>query len=85
MANLGIFEINTNGAYVKLSELTNITFNMGQKYLMQNKSGNCILIESLDMPTEGGFTVNNKPFIYECDGSDIYIKTNGNVFLNISE
>lgn len=85
MANLGIFEINTNGEYLKLSDITGITFNINQRYLMQNKGGNCILIESLDVPKEGGFTVNNKPFIYECDGSDIYIKTNGNVFLNISE
>ena len=85
MANLGVFEINTGGKYKKLSDLTGITFNINQQYLMQNKGGNCILIESQTLPTEGGFTVNNNPFIYECDGTDVYIKTIGNVYLNISE
>lgn len=85
MANLGIFQINTNGKYEKLSDLTGITFNMGSQYLMQNKGGCCILIESAILPKEGGFTVSNNPFIYECDGTDVYIKTNGNVYLNISE
>lgn len=85
MANLGIFKINTKSKYLKLSDLTGINFANGISYLMQNKSGYCILIESYNTPTEGGFTVNNKPFIYECDGTDLYIKTHGNVYLNISE
>ena len=85
MANLGIFKIDTNGEYKLLSELTGITFHAGINYLMQNKGGNCIVIESGIIPTEGGFTVGNKPFIFECEGVDIYIKTNGTVYLNISE
>lgn len=85
MANLGIFKINTNGKYKLLSDLTGLTFHAGINYLMQNKGGNCIIIESAVKPTEGGFTVGNKPFIFECEGIDIYIKTNGNVHLNISE
>ena len=85
MANLGIFEINTNGEYMNLSTLTGITFVTGNSYLIQNYGGSCIVIESSVQPTEGGFVVDNKPFKYECDGSDIYIQTNGNIYLNISE
>lgn len=85
MANLGIFKIDTNGEYKLLSELTGITFHAGINYLIQNKGGNCIVIESASKPKEGGFTVGNRPFIFECEGIDIYIKTNGNTYLNISE
>lgn len=85
MANLGIYAINTNGEYQLLSELTGLTFHAGINYLMQNKGGNCIVIESATKPTEGGITVGNKPFLFECEGIDIYIKTNSSIYLNISE
>lgn len=85
MANLGIFEINTNGEYMNLSTLTGVTFIAGNSYLMQNYSGSCIVIESSVKPTEGGFVVGNEKFQYNCDGTDVYIQTNGSIYLNISE
>lgn len=87
MANLGIFEINTNGAYMKLSDLTGITFSSGSSYLMQNYGHSCIIIETNEQQENinGGFVVDNKPFLYECNGTPVYIKTNNQIYLNISE
>ena len=58
MANLGIFELSsTDGEYVKLSELTELTFTKDTKYSMQiyKNSANLYLCISETKPTEGGF------------------------------
>lgn len=85
MANLGLFEINTNSKYLKLTDLTNVEFVDGNNYLMQNYGKPIFVIESVTEPTKGGFMVDNKPFVYQCDGTDLYIKTDGRIYLNIGE
>lgn len=84
MANLGYFKVNTNGKYVKLSEITGLTIASGTTYLLQVE-GACRVCESATEP-EGGFYINKaEPFSYTAGDADLWVKTNGSCYINIAE
>lgn len=73
MANLATIEVNTNGEYLDLAELADITFSSGNTYLIQ--------IQNMAYIREGetgeGFLINSdKPFQYTAGSDDLYIKAN---------
>ena len=90
MANLGFFEINTDGDYVDLETATGLTFTTGTKYTMQvqNAGDNLTVCVSDTTPTKGGFIMKDlEKFDYTpVEGSDIYVNTGGYgvVYLNIA-
>lgn len=76
MANLGEFKIKTDGEYVKLSELTNITFEPDKTYTLQIFNG-ATLCESATTPTNGGFKINAPVLVQYTaeEDADLYIMT----------
>ena len=58
MANLGKFNIETNGNWQKLSEIAELTFTSGEKYNLQiNKGGLVQFCEKSTTPDDNeGFT-----------------------------
>lgn len=90
MANLGFFEINTQGEYVDLETATELTFTEGTKYTMQvQNAGSSLTICIADStPTEGGFMMKDlEKFDYTpVSGYDIYVKTGsyGKAYINIA-
>lgn len=85
MANLGFFEIDTDGEYVNLSDITGITFASGKTYLIQIQ-GSCNLCESATKPTKGGFLINkNEPFSYTSNGTTLWVCTVSSSYINIAE
>lgn len=88
MANLGFFEIDTEGEYIKLDTITGLTFTEGTKYIMQvqNAIENVIICISDIKPTKGGFVIKNlEKFDYTpISGYDIYACTNGSYGANIN-
>ena len=88
MSNLGIFKINTNKTYQKVSDLTGINFVAGSKYQLQVQTYNgepfYFCVDSV-LPTSGGFKVGLDPFSYTVvEGSDLYVYTHGEIYLNIA-
>lgn len=87
MANLGTFRINTAYEYVKVSELTGITFESGNTYLLQAQNA-CYICESTTLPDDnnlGFILTNNNIFSFTPSEGDLYIKTFGaGIVLNIS-
>ena len=72
MANLWTGNVNTNGVYQKLSELSEITFTTDTKYVIQ--------IQNLAYVREGtvgeGILINTTdPFEYQAGEEDLYIMT----------
>ena len=90
MANLGFFEINTNGEYVNLETITSLTFEEDTKYTMQvQNAGSCLTVCIADStPTEGGVILKDlEKFDYTAvSGANIYVKTGtvGKAYLNIA-
>lgn len=92
MANLGIFEINTNGEYKTIEYLTNLTFEVGKTYTLQvqNKLG-YLTICSLDTPPtdESGVILKDLEKINytPVENVNCYLKTSkdGSVLLNIMD
>lgn len=90
MANLGFFEIDTQGEYVDLETATELTFTEGTKYTMQvqNASSYLTLCVSDSTPTEGGFMMKDlEKFDYTpVSGYTLYVNTlrPGKVYLNIA-
>lgn len=90
MANLGKFEINTNGEYQDLATITSLTFTVGTKYTMQaqNEGGALTVCAATSTPTDGGFIMRDlEKFEYTpVSGETLYVLTGkvGKVFLNIA-
>lgn len=90
MANLGFFEINTNGEYKTLEELTELTFTEGTKYNMQVQNGGSYLTICIadSKPTSGGFLMKDlEKFDYTpVSGNNAYLRTSGYgvAYLNIA-
>ena len=83
MANLAtIEELNTNGEYVDLAELTDLTFTSGNKYQLQIIGGNVFLREG--SIGKGNIVTTEKPFTWECQGDTLYINC-PNAYVNIAE
>lgn len=90
MANLGFFQVNTNGEYKTLEEVTGLTFTTGTKYFLQvqNAGGYLTTCTSETLPTKGGFILkSSEKFSYTpVEGANLYLNTNGgSVYLNIAE
>ena len=87
MANLGTFRINTAYEYVKVAEITGITFEAGTTYLLQAQNA-CYICESTIAPNDenlGFILTNNDVFSFTPSEGDLYIKTFGaGIVLNIS-
>jgi hypothetical protein len=85
MANLGFFAIDTEGEYVKFSELTGLTLTPGTPYVFQVQ-GACYFCESATKPTKGGIYINNlKPFGYTARDVDLWVSTMFSSYINIVE
>ena len=90
MANLGFFEIDTQGEYKTLEEITGLTFTEGIKYIMQvQNSGSYLTVCIADStPTKGGFLMKDlEKFDYTpVSGNSIYVYTSkyGRAYLNIA-
>lgn len=81
MANLATVEVNTNGEYLALGELADVSFTNGNSYTIQIQNP-AYLREGT---TGDGFFINDdKPFIYVAGAEDLYIKAN-NAIVNIGE
>lgn len=76
MAHIGEFNVNTQGGYKKLADLTGAVFEDGKTYLLQIRNPATIII-SAEAPESGGFYIsNNEIFSYtKTAGEDLYIKT----------
>lgn len=92
MANLGFFEIDTDGEYKTLEELTELTFTAGKTYSLQVQNGGGLLTicSSETLPQKGGFVMNDmEKFNYTpAEGVNLYLKTAGFGavnYLNIAE
>ena len=89
MANLGIFEIDTDGEYVDLETATSLTLEVGTKYTLQvqNKLGYLTVCTLNTTPNEGGIVLKDlEKFSYTpIESVDCYLKTpkGGSVLLNI--
>lgn len=88
MANLGFFEIDTQGEYIDLETATELTFTEGTKYTMQVQGCYLTVCIASSTPTTGGFIMKDfEKFDYTpVSGSKLYVKTTGvgNVYLNIA-
>ena len=92
MANLGFFEIDTNGEYVDIATATELTFTEGTRYTLQAINGGASYLTvctASSEPTEGGFVIQNNQIFSYTPVADIncYLKTNGGgkVYLNIAD
>lgn len=91
MANLGFFEVNTNGEYKTIEEVTGLTFTTGTKYTMQidNVNDKVFLCISPTVPNKGGFSrKQGEIFSYtptENENFYIYTSKYDGCTLNISE
>ena len=73
--------VDTQGERQSLSTLGGFSFEDGKVYSIQIAGHTCTI--GFDS-SEGGFVIDNSiPFRYNSDGSDLYIKTNGRVSVNI--
>lgn len=81
MVNLGFFEVNTNGEYQTIEEVTGLTFTTGTKYSLQvqNGGGFLTICPSATLPTEGGVVLKDlEKFDYTpVQGVNLYLKTAG--------
>lgn len=90
MANLFYGRINTNGAYVELSELIGTQIEEGTTYQLQPMDAIAMYVSDTDeIPTEGGFVIQNNPIVkFDLKaGEKMYIKTynNKNVAINLAK
>lgn len=87
MANLWYGAINTNGQYLKVADLTGITFEDGKQYTFQIQNS-ATIISSATQPTAGGFYISNSAvnLFTKTAGEDWYIMTSAfGATLNIAE
>ena len=89
MANLFFGRVNTNGRYIELSELTGVTLEEGTTYMLQPMDAITTYVSDTDeVPTEGGFTVQNNPIVKFSlnSGEKMYIRTynNKSVAINLA-
>ncbi len=83
MANLGKFEIDTNGQWVTLAEITELTFTAGERYNLQlNKGGLCAFCEKSSTPEENEgfiyFGTELEPIPYLVEDAPLYVKNLSN-------
>jgi hypothetical protein len=85
MANLGMFNIDTEKEWVTLSEATELTLVKDTTYIIQNLSNTPFMLR--EGTTAGGFIINNTARVPFTQGDDdLYIRTHvGKVTLNIAD
>lgn len=73
MANLATIEVNTNGEYLDLAELADVTFTTDNVYCLQIQSNKAYLREG-DIG-DGILVPSIKPIQYTAKADTLYIKT----------
>jgi hypothetical protein len=73
MANLATIEVNTNGEYLDLAELADITFTSGNAYAIQIQTNITYLREGDE--GEGFLVTSPKPIQFTAGDDTLYIKT----------
>lgn len=88
MANEAYVEVTPNTSYQNLATLAQITLTEGKTYTIQ-VTGDIMIIESANTPTEGGFHINFPiPFQYTAGTGNLFVKNlreYESAFINIAE